>query len=121
MKKILIIDDERNITKLLHHVLDDHGYKVDVAYNGIEGLRKVKEFQPDLIILDVVMPHMGGWEFLDALKASPKTKELSVIMCTEKNMMGDIEKADNFGVSAYITKPFIMDRVIKKVEETLSS
>ncbi|MBN1622176.1 MAG: response regulator [Endomicrobiales bacterium] len=119
MKKILIVDDERSICKLLRHVFEGSDYKTEVAHTGTEALKKANTFQPNLMLLDVYMPEMDGWQVLEGIRSSTKTKGISVIMLTEKNMIGDIEKADSLGVQGYITKPFLVDRVKKKVEEIL--
>jgi len=119
MKKILVIDDERPLTELLQHMLEGNGFRVEVAHNGLEGLGKLKNFQPDLIVLDVSMPQMDGWQFLRTLRASPVTKGIKVIMCTEKNLIKEIELADELGAQAYILKPFDTERVLRKIEEIL--
>jgi CheY-like chemotaxis protein len=121
MKKILVIDDERPLTELLQHMLEGYNYKVEVAHNGLEGLGKLKNFQPDLILLDVNMPQMDGWQFLQILRASPVTKDIKVIMCTDRDLVKEIEMADRLGARGYILKPFNTDRVLKKIEDVLKS
>lgn len=120
MKKILVIDDERSLVELLQHMLEGNGYKVEVAHNGLEGLGKLKNFQPDLILLDVNMPQMDGWQFLTTLRASPVTRDIRVIMCTERNLIKEIDQAGSLGARGYILKPFNTDRVLKKIEEVLA-
>ncbi|MCB4792300.1 MAG: response regulator [Elusimicrobia bacterium] len=117
MKKVLVVDDERDVCALLQHILKGQGYKTEIAHNGTECLDKIKYFKPDLVMLDINMPHMDGWQVLECLRSSAKTKELPVIMCTERNMIGDIDRADKFGINGYITKPFIVERVLRKVED----
>jgi CheY-like chemotaxis protein len=119
-EKILIIDDERSIVKLLRHVLDGSDYKTEAAYTGADGLKKVGSLQPNLIILDVHMPEMDGWQVLEGVRSSEKTKDIPVIMLTEKNMMSDIEKADKLGVQGYVTKPFTVERVLSRVKAVLN-
>jgi CheY-like chemotaxis protein len=121
MKKILVIDDERPLTELLRHVLSGNGYRVDTAFNGLEGLGKLKDFQPDLVVLDVNMPQMDGWQFLATLRASPVTRGIRVIMCTERNLIKEIERATELGAQGYIFKPFQTDRVLKKIAEVLAA
>jgi chemosensory pili system protein ChpA (sensor histidine kinase/response regulator) len=83
-------------------------------------LGKLKNFQPELIILDVNMPQMDGWQFLTILRASPATKSIKVIMCTERNLIKEVERAGELGVSGYIFKPFDTERVLKKIKEALA-
>jgi CheY-like chemotaxis protein len=119
MRKILIVDDERSICKLLQHVFEGSEYIAEIAHTGSEAIKKLQKFQPDLVMLDVHMPEINGWQVLEGIRLSPRTCGISVIMLTEKNMIGDIEKADKLGVQGYITKPFTVERVLKKVNEVL--
>jgi chemosensory pili system protein ChpA (sensor histidine kinase/response regulator) len=82
-------------------------------------LEKVAQFIPDLVLLDVNMPQMDGWQLLKALKSSPATSTIPVIMCTERNLIREIEEAGALGADGYILKPFEVERVVRKVEETL--
>ncbi len=118
-KKILVIEDDRAVSELLVHVLAGYDYIVEAAYNGVEGLSKAKTFGPELVILDVNMPVMNGWQLIEALKSSPKTGKISIIMCTEHSLMKDVEQALSLGASGYITKPFSASRVLSKVMDVL--
>jgi DNA-binding response OmpR family regulator len=120
MKKILIVEDERSVSALLRHVLQGHGYEVDCAFDGLEGLEKIQAESPHLVILDVNMPRMDGWQLLTSLKASPVTRSIPVVMCTEQNLIKEIERADELGADGYILKPFIMERVLSKIDALLS-
>jgi two-component system chemotaxis response regulator CheY len=120
MKKILIVEDERSVSALLRHVLQGHGYEVDCAFDGLEGLEKIQAASPHLVILDVNMPRMDGWQLLTSLKASPVTRSIPVVMCTEQNLIKEIERADELGADGYILKPFIMERVLSKIDALLS-
>jgi DNA-binding response OmpR family regulator len=117
--KILVIEDDRAVSELLTHILEGQNYEVSAAYDGIEGLNKVKSFEPELIILDINMPLMDGWQLLQALQSSPKTMSVPILMCTERTLMKEVEQALAMGASGYIMKPFSTERVLSKVNDAL--
>ncbi|MHB9154529.1 MAG: response regulator [Endomicrobiales bacterium] len=121
MKKILVVEDDRAVSELLRHLLEGQDFIVECAFNGLAGLQKAREWFPDLILLDVNMPQMDGWQLLESLKSSPKTSFIPVIMCTEQSQIKEIEKAGDLGAVNYIIKPFHPDRVLKKIKETLGN
>jgi two-component system, OmpR family, alkaline phosphatase synthesis response regulator PhoP len=105
-KKILAVDDERHIVRLVEVNLQRAGYEVVTAYDGREALEKVKAENPDLVVLDVMMPYMDGFEVLKNLKADPATAEIPVIMLTAKAQDADVFRGWQSGVDCYLTKPF---------------
>lgn len=105
-KKILAVDDERHIVRLVEVNLQRAGYEVVTAYDGREALEKVKAENPDLVVLDVMMPYMDGFEVLKHLKADPATAEIPVIMLTAKAQDADVFRGWQSGVDCYLTKPF---------------
>lgn len=105
-KKILAVDDERHIVRLVEVNLQRAGYEVVTAYDGREALEKVKAENPDLVVLDVMMPYMDGFEVLKHLKADPTTAEIPVIMLTAKAQDADVFRGWQSGVDCYLTKPF---------------
>lgn len=105
-KKILAVDDERHIVRLVEVNLQRAGYEVVTAYDGREALEKVKSETPDLVVLDVMMPYMDGFEVLKNLKADPSTAEIPVIMLTAKAQDADVFRGWQSGVDCYLTKPF---------------
>ncbi len=105
-KKILAVDDERHIVRLVEVNLQRAGYEVVTAYDGKEALEKVKSENPDLVVLDVMMPYMDGFEVLKNLKADPQTAEIPVIMLTAKAQDADVFRGWQSGVDCYLTKPF---------------
>ena len=105
-KKILAVDDERHIVRLIQVNLERAGYQVVTAFDGTEGLKKVESEKPDLIVLDVMMPRMDGFEVLKRLQANPETRGIPVIMLTAKAQDTDVFRGWSSGVSAYLTKPF---------------
>lgn len=105
-KKILAVDDERHIVRLIQVNLERAGYQVVTAFDGPEALKKVESERPDLVVLDVMMPRMDGFEVLKRLQANPDTREIPVIMLTAKAQDADVFRGWASGVSAYLTKPF---------------
>jgi two-component system alkaline phosphatase synthesis response regulator PhoP/two-component system response regulator VicR len=105
-KKILAVDDERHIVRLVEVNLQRAGYEVVTAYDGKEALEKIKTENPDLVVLDVMMPYMDGFEVLKNLKADPVTAEIPVIMLTAKAQDADVFRGWQSGVDCYLTKPF---------------
>lgn len=116
-KKILVVDDEEHVVAAIVTNLQLEGYEVIPAYNGAEALELVTEEQPDLIVLDVMMPEMNGWEVLERLKNDPATEQLPVIMLTALSQDRDIEKGWELEANAYLTKPFDPAKLIRIVRE----
>lgn len=119
--KILVVDDEQNIVDLIAIVLKGEGYDVDTALNGLEALRKLQKARPALVILDVNMPQLDGWSVLSSIRATEETRALPVLMCTNKDLVSDVERAEVLGATGYIPKPFEIERVLRKVKEILGS
>ena len=80
----------------------------------------MKTFMPDLILLDITLPGMDGWNVLDIIKNNTKMSQIPVVMCTAENNMSSIEKADQYGIKGYITKPIRIERVLTKVKAALN-
>lgn len=105
-KKILAVDDERHIVRLVQINLVKEGYEVTTASNGREAIEKAREDKPDLIVMDVMMPIMDGFEALKALKADASTAGIPVIMLTAKAQDADVFHGWQSGADLYLTKPF---------------
>lgn len=105
-KKILACDDEKHIVRLVQVNLERAGYQVVTANDGKEALQKVEEEVPDLVVLDVMMPYMDGFEVLQNLRRNPSTRDIPVIMLTAKAQDADVFKGWQSGVDCYLTKPF---------------
>ena len=105
-RKILTCDDEKHIVRLIQVNLERQGYEVVTANNGAECLEKVASEHPDLIVLDVMMPEMTGFEVLEALKKNPESERIPVIMLTARAQDADVLKGWQGGVECYLTKPF---------------
>ncbi len=105
-KKILAVDDEKHIVRLVQVNLERAGYQVVTANDGKEALQKIADENPDLVVLDVMMPYMDGFEVLQNLRRNPSTRDIPVIMLTAKAQDADVFKGWQSGVDCYLTKPF---------------
>ena len=103
--KILIADDNTQNCELLDAYLATEDYEIGFAYDGQQTLEKVTEFTPDLILLDIMMPKLSGYEVCEKLKTDPKTKSIPILMVTALNEKNDIEKAVQAGCDDFLTKP----------------
>ena len=120
-KKILAVDDEKHIVRLVQINLEKEGYEVATANTGREALEKVASFQPDLIVMDVMMPEMDGLEALSRLKADPATSEIPVIMLTAKAQDSDVFRGWQAGADLYLTKPFNPAELLTFVKRLLQA
>jgi len=120
-KKILAVDDERHIVRLVQVNLERAGYEVVTAFDGKEALEKVESEQPDLVVLDVMMPYMDGFEVLQNLRKNQATRELPVIMLTAKAQDADVFRGWQSGVDCYLTKPFNPMELIAFVKRIFKS
>ena len=120
-KHILCIEDETDMIKLFRLIFERRGFDISGATGGEEGLRKIREMMPDLVLLDLMMPGMGGWEVYQQIKTDDITKNIPVIIVTAKAQNIDkvlglhIAKVDD-----YITKPFSPADLLKSVERVLA-
>ena len=114
-KKILVIDDDPTTQTLVGFLLKNHEYAVIIAADGDEGLEKARSENPDLIVLDIAMPKMDGFSFLNELKEEKGGNIPPVIMLTSKGNMQDVFEVE--GVAAYFVKPLDSDKFLSKVEE----
>ena len=104
MKKILIIEDESALQKTLGEALSQQGYEVLSALNGEVGLKLVQSEKPDLILLDLILPKIHGFDVLKKIKDNPETKEIPVIVLTNLETIEDIKKAIELGATTYLVK-----------------
>ena len=115
-KKILVIDDEEDIVKTISFRLNSLGYEVITAENGFDGFEKAQREKPNLILLDVMMPEIDGFEVLRRLRSDQATKYTPVIMLTGKGESESLFKAYNLGSTDYIIKPFKMQELLDSVK-----
>jgi DNA-binding response OmpR family regulator len=118
--KILIVDDEPNIVLSLEFLMKKEGFEVAVANDGDEALAKVASFNPDLLLLDVMMPRKSGFEVCEALRADPSRAALKIVMLTAKGRDTEVAKGLALGADAYVTKPFSTKDLVVKVKEMLA-
>ncbi len=118
-KKVLIVDDEPNIVLSLEFLMEEAGYEVRSVADGQQALDAVREEVPDLILLDIMLPKLDGYEICREIRANPQAKDVRVIMLTAKGREVDQEKGLAFGADEYITKPFSTREVVEKVRHIL--
>jgi len=121
-QKVLVVDDNaQNLELLCIYMEDLAGVKVLTATNGIEAMEKVKSESPDLMLLDIMMPKMSGFEVCRRIKSDPKTRDIVVIMVTALNEPSDVERAAECGTDDYISKPIDRAALVQLVKKLLSS
>ncbi len=120
MARILIVEDEANIIKLISIRLERLGHSISSANNGVDALEIARETLPDLILLDVMMPAMNGFQVLQQLKADPLTAPISVLMLTARGHERDIAAGVEGGADDYIVKPFSFPELIARVSTALA-
>lgn len=117
--KILIADDEPNILISLEYLMKREGFEVLLARDGQEALQILQRERPRLVLLDVMMPHMSGFEVCQALRADEALKGTLVLMLTAKGRDTDVAKGLGVGADAYVTKPFSTKELVQKVRKLL--
>lgn len=118
-ERVLIVDDEPVNQELLEAFLIGCDYDLDFAADGAEALEKVKSFEPDLILLDVMMPKTSGFEVCEQIKGNPETAGIMVLMVTALGELGDVERAVKVGCDDYLSKPVNKAELLKRVENML--
>ena len=119
-KKILFVEDESALQKTFGDVLVQEGYKVVSALDGEMGLKMAKTEKPDLILLDLILPKMHGFEVLKELKEDETTKDIPIIVLTNLESMGDVEKALELGATTYLVKAsYTLEEVVTKIKKAL--
>jgi twitching motility two-component system response regulator PilG len=115
-KKILIVEDEESLLKLESILLSSKGYSVVGVMDGKAALEEVKINRPDLVVLDIMLPEMDGFEVCRRIKENPATSSIPIVMLTAKKSSNDVERGKQSGAEAYITKPFKSAKVIEVIE-----
>ena len=118
--KILIVDDDRDISETLKHRLIQEGYEAVLAFDGEEALRKIKEEDPQIIILDIMLPKMDGYAVLREIREKFKDKWRPVIMITAKDELESVKTCYNLEADHYLTKPCTIEHVLRGIRTMIS-
>ncbi|WP_321529176.1 response regulator [Sedimenticola selenatireducens] len=116
---ILIVDDEKNIAISVDYLLRREGYQVSVAHDGEEGLRLIQSDRPDLVLLDIMMPKLNGFQVCEAVRQDPALADVRIVMLTAKGRDAEKEKGLALGADAYITKPFSTRELVSQIKALL--
>ncbi len=117
--RILIADDNEGDVELIKTYLVDAGCEIAVAINGQDTMDKLAEFQPDLILLDIMMPKLSGFEVCQKIKSDPANAGVMILMVTALNELGDIERAVEAGTDDFLSKPVKKPELLKRIENML--
>ncbi len=119
MKKILLVEDDAFLVDIYTTKLKESGFSVSVAFDGSEGFRKMTEEKPDLVLLDLVLPNMDGWEFLRKVK-SDKIKGIKIVVLSNLGQREEVEKGMELGIAKYLIKShYTPTEVVEEVEKIL--
>lgn len=118
-KKILIVDDEVNIVISMEFLMQQAGYELQIARDGDEALEKVAAFQPDLILLDVMLPKINGFEVCRRIRANPAWQSIKIFMLTAKGREVEVTKGMALGADSYIIKPFSTKELMAEIKNIL--
>ena len=119
-KRVLIVDDEINIVTALEFLLQKRGYEVMAAQNGADALKQVESFAPDLVLLDVMMPRISGYEVCRRMRERPDWKHIKIVMLSAKGREAEVSKGVSLGADLYVTKPFSNSELVGKIGELLA-
>ncbi|MCC5960974.1 MAG: response regulator [Rhodobacteraceae bacterium] len=120
-KRVLVVEDEPNISEAIRFILTRNGWHVDVTADGVAAIGDLQANPPDLLILDLMLPGVSGFDILKALRADPATQAMPVLMLTAKGQTADREEAQRLGVTRFMTKPFANSDVVAAVREMAGS
>ena len=119
-KKILLVEDEKIMINLLEKKLTQEGYDVKVAVNGEEGLKAMREEKPDIVLLDIIMPKMGGFEVMEEMGKDPVLKEIPIVIISNSGQPVELDKAKELGAKDWLIKTeFDPQEVVEKVEKQI--
>ena len=120
MKKILLIEDEEVLISLLEKKITREGYEFFIARDGIEGLEKIKEIKPDLILLDIIMPKMGGFEVMEEMQKDEELKKIPIVVISNSGQPVEIDRIQKLGARDWLIKTeFDPQEVVEKVKKQI--
>jgi len=119
MSTVLIVDDSHASLKLLSEILENNGYKTSTADHARKAFDSLETFLPDIILLDLMMPDISGYQVLQTIIANDRTSDIPVIIISARTERMDIQKAFDLGAVDYITKPIVIKELLEKVEGAL--
>ena len=119
-KKVLIVDDEHNIVTALEYLLQKSGYEVRVAETGDDALAQLDAFRPDLVLLDVMMPKVSGYEVCQRVRSRPEWQGVKIVMLSAKGREVEVSKGMSLGADLYVTKPFSNTELVATIGRLLS-
>ncbi len=118
--RVLIVDDEPNIVLSLEFLMQQQGYEVAATYNGQEALKLATSFRPNLVLLDVMMPAINGFEVCKQLRADPRHRGIKILMLTARGRESEMKRGLDEGANGYITKPFATRELVTMVHELMT-
>ncbi len=119
-KKILVVEDEVVLNKALQDFLGSEGFEVLVAFDGEDGVKKASKENPDLILLDIILPKKDGYQVIKEIKSKEKTKDIPIVLLTNLGSIDDVQKALELGATTYLVKAdYKMEEVTVKIKEIL--
>jgi DNA-binding response OmpR family regulator len=119
-KRVLIVDDEPNIVAALEFLLQKSGYEVKVAANGEDAFAQLDAFKPDLVLLDVMMPKVSGYEVCQGMRAQPQWRHIKIVILSAKGREVEVSKGMSLGADLYVTKPFSSSELVTAIDKLLS-
>ncbi len=120
-RKVLIVDDEPNIVTALEFLFRRSGYEVRLATNGAEALQEVDSFQPDVVLMDVMMPGRSGYEVCQHLREQPELARIKIVMLSAKGSEAEVSKGLSLGADLYVTKPFSTQELVNTIDRLFAS
>ncbi|MEN9202001.1 MAG: response regulator [Thermostichus sp. DG_1_6_bins_120] len=119
MTKVLVVDDNRTYLETISSLLSENGLEVLTAMDGVEAMDVIRQQRPDLVVLDIVMPRMNGYEVCREVKGDDSTKHIRIVVCSTKDQAFDIEWAKRNQADAYVTKPFKPQELLATIKNQL--
>ncbi|MFN3650268.1 MAG: response regulator [Armatimonadota bacterium] len=118
---IMVVEDDDELNDLLHYNLTRAGYHVEQAWDGNEALEKMKQFTPDLLLLDLMLPGKDGWEVCRSLSEDEKLRKVPIVIFTAKSAREDFDQVRQFNLAGFFTKPYATGDVLRHVEKVLAT